>query len=113
MDWYIAVLKKYAVFSGRAHRREFWMFLLVHVIIMLILGFISESLTSLYSLLVLLPALGVSVRRLHDTGKSGWWILLHFIPVIGTVILLVLLALEGDRETNRYGPVPQALPAGD
>lgn len=106
MEWYIGVLKQYIAFSGRSHRREFWMFLLIHVIIIVVLGLVSEKLTSIYTLAVFLPALGVSVRRLHDTGKSGWWVLLHFIPVVGTLILLVLMALAGDREANRYGPVP-------
>lgn len=111
MDWYIAVLKQYVVFRGRAHRREFWMFLLIHLIILVVLSFISDILTSLYSLAVLLPALGVSVRRLHDSGKTGWWLLLGFIPVVGTLILIVLMALEGDHGANRYGPVPFGLPA--
>lgn len=111
MEWYIAVLKQYIAFSGRSHRKEFWMFLLIHIIIMAVLTLVSETLASIYTIAVFLPALGVSVRRLHDTGKSGWWILLHFLPVVGTLILLVLLALEGDKETNRYGPVPPAAPA--
>lgn len=112
MEWYIEVLKQYVVFGGRSHRREFWMFLLIHMIIVVVLGFVSEFLSSVYALVVLLPALGVSVRRLHDPGKSGWWLLLHFIPVVGTLILLVLMALGGDRGPNRYGPPPpQGLPA--
>lgn len=110
MEWYIAVLKQYIAFSGRAHRREFWMFLLIHLFIVVVLSFVSEFLSSVYTLAVLLPALGVSVRRLHDSGKSGWWLLLHFIPMVGTLILLVLMALEGDPGPNRYGPPPQGLP---
>lgn len=110
MEWYIRVLKQYFVFNGRAHRGEFWMFLLIHVIIVVVLGLVSEILTSIYTIAVFLPALGVSVRRLHDTGKSGWWLLLHLVPVVGTVILLVLLALGGDKESNRYGPAPLDTP---
>lgn len=110
MEWYISVLKQYVAFGGRSHRREFWMFLLIHIIIVLVLGFVWEFLSSVYSLAVLLPALGVAVRRLHDSGKSGWWLLLGFLPVVGTIILLVLMALEGDRGPNRYGPPPQDTP---
>ena len=91
MNWYIEVLKKYAVFSGRARRREYWMFVLFNVIIAVVLTMIegiadpdSESsrstLATLYGLAVLIPSLAVSVRRLHDTGRSGWWLLLALSP---------------------------------
>ncbi|MEU2154055.1 DUF805 domain-containing protein [Streptomyces sp. NPDC019396] len=113
MHWYLDVLKKYAVFSGRARRQEYWMFTLINVIVyavlmgidlgVLNLGFIAP----LYSLLVLLPALGVTIRRLHDTGRSGWFVLLGLIPLVGPIILLVFLAGEGKAEDNQYGSNPK------
>ena len=92
MKWYIQVLKKYAVFSGRAQRMEYWMFTLFNVIIVFVLGFIegtfapannSDLLGNLCTLGILFPTWAVAASRLHDTGKSGWWQLLWFIPIIG------------------------------
>ncbi|HEY8985897.1 MAG TPA: DUF805 domain-containing protein, partial [Streptomyces sp.] len=88
MQWYLDVLKKYAVFSGRARRQEYWMFALFNIVISIVLSIIGSVLdlgilSIIYSLAVLLPSLGVSVRRLHDTGKSGWWILIALIPLAG------------------------------
>lgn len=111
MEWYLAVLKQYAVFTGRSQRAEFWWFVLVHLIIVVVLGWVSELLSSIYGLAVLLPAIGVSVRRLHDTGKTGWWLLLHFLPVIGTIILIVLLVQDSDEGANEYGPNPKLIAA--
>ncbi|MEU1459381.1 DUF805 domain-containing protein [Streptomyces sp. NPDC005727] len=112
MHWYIDVLKKYAVFSGRARRQEYWMFFLFHIIISIVLAIIDAAIDStvpaiIYSLAVLLPGLGVSVRRLHDTDRSGWWILIGAIPLVGAIILIVFLATEGKPETNQYGPNPK------
>ncbi|QRG67199.1 DUF805 domain-containing protein [Brevibacillus choshinensis] len=113
MHWYFDVLKKYVAFSGRARRKEYWMFVLFSVIISLVLSLVEnligipQVLTSIYSLAVLLPSLGVLVRRLHDTGRSGWWFLLAFIPVIGTIILLVFMC-QDSKEDNQYGPNPKA-----
>ena len=110
MNWYLEVLKKYAVFSGRAGRSEYWMFLLFNIIITVVIGLIegfvgSQGIVSLlYGLAVLLPALGVSVRRLHDTNRSGWWLLISFVPIIGTIVLLVFMTLESQYGDNRYGP---------
>lgn len=116
MDWYLAVLRKYAVFSGRARRKEYWMFVLFNLIFMFA-AFILDSILSgdrgygfiytIYSLAVLLPGLAVSVRRLHDIGKSGWFILLGFIPIIGIIWLLVLMCLDGNTGDNMYGPNPK------
>jgi len=113
MQWYLDVLKKYAVFSGRARRQEYWMFALFNIVISIVLSIIGSVLdlgilSIIYSLAVLLPSLGVSVRRLHDTGKSGWWILIALIPLAGVIILIVFLATEGKREPNAYGPDPKA-----
>lgn len=112
MYWYLEVLKKYAVFSGRARRREYWMFFLVNFIVGLVLAVIGrvldlEILQYLYSLAVLLPGLGVSVRRLHDTGRSGWWLLIALVPLIGAIVLLVFLVSDSQPDTNQYGPNPK------
>ena len=115
--WYPEVLKKYAVFSGRAHRKEYWFFFLVNVLIALALGVIDgligisgdanqSVLVSLYWLAVLVPSIAVGVRRLHDTGRSGWWMLLGLVPIVG-LVLLVFLALDGERGPNAYGPDPK------
>ncbi len=116
MEWYVKVLKNYAVFQGRARRKEYWMFTLFSIIISIILTIIdgliglTNVLTSIYSLIVLLPSLAVCARRLHDTGRSGWWILLALIPVIGAIILLVFLCGDSQGE-NQYGPNPKAAEA--
>ncbi|GAT82272.1 membrane protein [Streptomyces sp. F-3] len=112
MYWYLEVLKKYAVFSGRARRREYWMFFLVNFIVGLVLAVIGrvldlEILQYLYSLAVLLPGLGVAVRRLHDTGRSGWWLLIALVPLIGAIVLLVFLVSDSQPDTNQYGPNPK------
>lgn len=112
---YLEVLKKYAVFSGRAQRKEYWMFFLCNLIIAFALGLIeriagiaTESnqslLVILYGLAVLLPGLAVGVRRLHDTGRSGWWLLIALVPIIGTIVLLVFLVQDSQPGDNQYGP---------
>jgi uncharacterized membrane protein YhaH (DUF805 family) len=121
MQWYTDVLlKKYAQFSGRARRKEFWMFVLISTIISIILSFIDRLigtgysngsgglLQSIYSLAVLLPTIAVGVRRMHDTGRSGWWVLINLIPCIGWIWYIVLAAQEGVAGDNQYGPDPKA-----
>src|SRR6185503_4314657 len=114
MNWYLDVLKKYAVFSGRARRKEYWMFFLFNVIIAVVLGILEGMVGSpgivgvVYSLAVLLPGIGVTVRRLHDTGRTGWWILIAFIPLIGAIVLLVFMVLDSQAGDNEYGPNPKA-----
>jgi uncharacterized membrane protein YhaH (DUF805 family) len=89
----IVVFDKYAQFSGRAGRKEFWMFFLVNVIIGVLLGLTRiQALGTIYSILVFIPGLAVAIRRLHDTNRSGWFLLLGFIPVVGQIILIVFLA---------------------
>ncbi|MFF0714761.1 DUF805 domain-containing protein [Streptomyces bauhiniae] len=116
MNWYVDVLKKYAVFSGRARRKEYWMFTLFSVIISIVLTILDNALdinflAGLYSLAVLLPSLAVGVRRLHDTSRSGWWLLVALIPLIGAIVLLVFFVSEGKPEANEYGPNPKYAPA--
>ena len=113
MNWYLKVLKQYADFNGRARRTEYWMFFLFNIIIAVVLGVIESVLGGpgilggLYSLAVLLPAIGVTVRRLHDTGRTGWWILVGLIPVIGMIVLLVFMVLDSQPGSNEYGPNPK------
>jgi uncharacterized membrane protein YhaH (DUF805 family) len=114
VNWYVAVLKNYAGFSGRAHRTEYWMFYLINIIISTVLYVISIKisavgiLTFLYSLAVLIPALAVAVRRLHDTGRSGWWLLIGLVPFVGAIILIVFLVTDGQPSDNAYGPNPKS-----
>ncbi len=119
MNWYLAVLKKYAVFSGRARRKEYWMFTLFNIIFAIIAMVIDNVIGTaikgigygliyiLYILAVLLPALAVSVRRLHDTGRSGWFLLIMLIPFVGPIWLLVLMCLDGTPGENKYGANPK------
>lgn len=114
MHWYLQVLKNYTVFSGRARRKEYWMFFLINMIINAILNVIQEIigmefpvLTLIYSLVVLLPSIAVGVRRLHDTDRSGHWMWLMFIPIIGSIVLLVFLCQNGTSGSNRYGNDPK------
>ncbi|WP_406398386.1 DUF805 domain-containing protein [Streptomyces sp. NBC_00879] len=116
MNWYVDVLKKYAVFSGRARRQEYWMFALFNIIISAVLAVLDKVLGTsflqpIYAVGVLLPALGVTIRRLHDTDRSGWWILIALIPLVGFIILIVFLATEGKRHENAHGPDPKAVAA--
>ena len=128
MNWYLHVLKNYATFSGRARRKEYWMFFLFNVLISLGLGVLdvvagtysveyeTGFFSALYSLLVLIPSIAVSVRRLHDTNRSGWWILISLIPLIGVIVLFVFICLDSQPGTNRFGANPkeassQTLPA--
>ncbi|WP_460350188.1 DUF805 domain-containing protein [Actinoallomurus acanthiterrae] len=112
----LAVLRNYAGFDGRARRTEYWMFVLFNVIITVVLDLIGMAvrlvgiLGFVYGLAVLIPSLAVGVRRLHDTGRSGWWLLIGLIPIIGTIILIVFMATPGDRGDNAYGPDPKLEP---
>jgi len=112
MNWYLAVLKKYVVFSGRARRKEYWMFTLVNVIVLVLLAVLKlNALYGLYSLAVLLPSLAVLVRRLHDTGRSGWWFLIGLVPLIGGIILLVFRVQDSKPGENQYGANPKEIAA--
>ena len=119
MHWYLDVLKKYVDFKGRAQRQEYWMFTLLNTIVTIVLligaGAIAVELEiaavamlpNLYTLAVLLPSLGVVVRRLHDTGRSGWMFLVVFVPIIGPIALLVFMVQDSNPEENQYGPNPK------
>jgi uncharacterized membrane protein YhaH (DUF805 family) len=119
MSWFVEALKKYAVFSGRSRRKEYWFFVLYVVIISIVLSAIDTIigaynvstgvglLSGIFGLAVLIPSIAVSVRRLHDTDRSGWWILLGLIPIIGHIILIVFYVENSTPGTNRYGPNPK------
>jgi len=114
IEFYTGVLKKWNVFSGRARRREYWMFALINFIIFTILGVLSQIsgiftiVSTLLSLVLLVPSLAVGIRRLHDTDRSGWALLLALIPLVGFIILLVFFIQEGTSGDNKYGPDPKA-----
>jgi len=118
MNWYFQVLKKYAVFDGRARRKEYWYFVLFNAIIGFVLSLIEglagiapeidySVLSLIYSLAVLLPGIGVSIRRLHDTGRSGWWLFIGLIPFIGAIIIFIFTVTDSQEGTNQYGPSPK------
>jgi len=120
MNWYIkCVAEKYADFSGRARRSEYWYFSLVNAIISIILevvsgvlqrsvGDIAEFLPILYFLAVFIPSIAVGTRRLHDTGRSGWWQLIGLVPIIGAIVLIVFTVQDSSFDRNQYGPNPKA-----
>jgi len=120
MNWYLQVLKKYAVFSGRARRKEYWFFFLFNIIASIVLSVIDVTvgtfsatsgvglLSGIYGLAVIIPSIAVGVRRLHDIDRTGWWLLIAFIPLIGVLVLLVFALLPGTAGDNKYGPDPKA-----
>ena len=115
MNWYLGCWKKYAEFSGRARRKEFWMFALFNFLASIAIGIVdgilgtSGALGGLYSLAVLIPSLAVAARRLHDMDRSGWWQLIAFIPLIGWIILLVFLCGDSKSGANRFGANPKGM----
>ncbi len=115
MHWYTDVLRRYTDFGGRADRPEFWWFALINLIVSVVIWVAGialfglatgELLAVVYGLATLLPVLGVAIRRLHDTNKSGWWIVVDLVPFVGGIILIVLLAIAGTPGPNRFGPQP-------
>jgi len=115
MHWYLEVLKKYTLFTGRARRSEYWYFVLVNLVIALVLGMVDGVLRRmvgmgplgmLYGLAVLVPSIAVAIRRLHDTDRSGWWVLLGLVPIVG-LVLIWFLAQDTMASTNRYGQNPK------
>lgn len=114
---------KYATFTGRARRKEFWMYFLVVAIIEIALSIILSILgliggvfviigsfiTVLFGLAIIIPTLALWMRRLHDTGKSGWWLLINIIPVVGSIVLLIFALLDSQPGDNKYGPNPKGM----
>ena len=120
MNWYIKCIKQYADFSGRARRKEYWMFTLFNALIAIVLGFvlgvfevitgtqfISTAISAIYSLFIFIPSLAVCIRRLHDVGKSGWFYLIGLIPIIGWIWLIVLFCTDSQPGANNWGANPK------
>ena len=114
MNFYLDAWKKYATFGGRSRRKEFWFFVLVNMVISLVLGAITGSLESVgtiilygFSLAIFVPGIAVSVRRLHDIGKSGWWLCVNFVPVIGSLWFIMLVAKDSQEGDNQWGAYPK------
>ena len=115
MEWYLKAFRQYADFKGRAQRKEYWMFALFNLVIMIVLtlvggggeGGLGDVLSGIYSLAVLVPSVAVTVRRLHDIGKSGWWMLITLIPLVGPLIMLFFMVKDSQPGTNEYGPNPK------
>jgi uncharacterized membrane protein YhaH (DUF805 family) len=123
MEWYLTVLRRYADFSGRSRRKEYWMYTLFNLIFMIIAAVLDNVLGLTfhemfpygyiylaYALIVLIPGLAVAVRRMHDIGKSGWMLFVAIIPLVGAIWLLVLLVTEGENRDNKWGANPKQLP---
>jgi uncharacterized membrane protein YhaH (DUF805 family) len=111
MEYFIDALKKYADFKGRARRKEYWMFVLIYSIIIIALSLIDTFfgtvwLSPIFSLALIIPSISISARRLHDIGRSGWWQLIYFIPLIGLIVMLVFLC-QDSHEENHYGISPK------
>ena len=111
MEWYLGPLKKYAEFSGRAGRKEYWLFTLGQFVIGFLLAMLIPVLYLVFVFGTLLPVLAVAVRRLHDTNRSGWWFFIVLVPFLGGIAMFVFLVLEGTSGDNDYGPNPLALVA--
>jgi uncharacterized membrane protein YhaH (DUF805 family) len=112
MEWFTLAIKQYANFEGRAHRTAYWMFVLFYLIFYVIAvaidGLLGIALVSgLYTLALLIPSISVCARRLHDTGRSGWWQLLLLIPVLGIIVMIVFLVQDSQPGNNQYGPNPK------
>ncbi len=114
MNWYLKVLKQYANFNGRARRKEFWVFAFFNVLFLTMIMIVENNseiiiegigygpVSLIYALAILVPGLAVFVRRLHDVGRSGWMMLLVFIPIVGAMYLFMLLVSDSDTEQNKY-----------
>jgi uncharacterized membrane protein YhaH (DUF805 family) len=120
MSWFLLALKKYATFTGRSRRKEYWFFILFYIVFTIALAYVDGlvgtvdatsglgALSSIFLLAMLIPSISVSVRRLHDTDRSGWWLLIGLVPVIGGIVFFVFTLLDGTPDQNRYGPDPKA-----
>ena len=123
MNWVLEALKKYAVFSGRARRREYWWFALFYfvgtfllTIVDVVIGRLDEKLgvgvfSGIFLFAFLLPSLSVTVRRLHDINLSGWWILIGLFPIFGVIVVLIFAVLRGNLGENKYGSDPRNIAA--
>ncbi len=120
MNWFMIALKKYAVFEGRAQRSEYWYFVLFYTLIAIGLAIVDSAtgtfaapaglglLGGIFTLAMLIPSLAVSIRRLHDTDRRGWWLFIGLVPFIGVIVLIIFFVLDSQPNTNRFGPNPKA-----
>ena len=123
MNWYFIALKKYAVFSGRSRRKEYWYFYLFYILFIFVLSFIDVMIGTydavaeigliggVFILFSLIPLLATSVRRLHDTDRSGWWLLINLIPLIGVIVFTVFTLQDSKPGENQYGSSPKNVAA--
>lgn len=120
MRWFWKAMRHYADFSGRARRREYWWFVAIYVGLAVAIVGLEAALAQAagqplvwpflaFMLATLIPSLAVTVRRLHDTGRSGWWVLLNLVPLVGPLVLLAFTAVDSEPGFNRYGPSPKGL----
>ncbi|HSI67835.1 MAG TPA: DUF805 domain-containing protein [Planococcus sp. (in: firmicutes)] len=118
MKWFMETMKNAFNFSDRSRRKEYWMFYLIATLIMIVLTLVDVVaglevaedvgiLSTLFSLILIIPSLAVTFRRLHDTGKSGWWILISLIPIIGWIVLLIFTVQDSETGINSYGANPK------
>ena len=119
MNYYLKVLQNYTNFDGRARRKEFWLFIFFNMLTVIILSIFDDFLGtvdtkgvyglfgSIYILVVFIPSIAVSIRRLHDTGRSGWWLLLNLIPLLGSLVVLIFFIQNSESHENRYGINPK------
>ncbi|OEE57745.1 hypothetical protein A1OO_17365 [Enterovibrio norvegicus FF-33] len=111
MNYFLLALKNFAVFSGRARRKEYWMFILFYLIFSIVLTIVDQILGSaflslIFSLALLIPSISLTARRLHDTGRSGWWQLIALIPLVGAIVMIVFL-VQDSKEDNEHGVNPK------
>lgn len=114
MNWFIdPITKQYADFEGRTGRQAFWMYVLIYWVVLIVASVVNETAALLLSLALFIPNLAITARRLHDVGKSGWWMLITFVPIIGIIVLIVFNATKGDEGSNRFGNSAQPSTGSD
>ncbi|MBH0026937.1 MULTISPECIES: DUF805 domain-containing protein [unclassified Pseudoalteromonas] len=115
MEYFMEAMRRYTDFSGRTRRKDFWMFILFYAIFYVVCAVVdgvigtAPIVTTLFSLAMLIPSISIAARRLHDTGRSGWWQLIALIPLIGAIVLLVFYVLDSHQGENDFGPNPKEL----
>ncbi len=123
MDWYLKAVRNFLDFKTRAQRKEYWFYVLFYILFAIVASMIDNffgmanpetgagPIYMIYALVFLVPTIAVAVRRLHDTGRTGWWLLIAFLPVIGAIVLLVFYCLDSQPGDNKYGPNPKGVTA--
>lgn len=122
MQWYVRAFRRYGVFSGRAYRQELWLFILWSMVFSLLLSIIDRAADLIvidddpfqigicqlvYLIVTFVPTIALTCRRLHDTGRSGWWQVISVIPIVGLIVMIVWFATPGTTGPNQYGPDPR------